>query len=118
MLSNGVDDGLSNKYFLRVLTVLRMNDMTLQDIKEYKLLVKKIEKKLNRLKNKPKVTTTRLQTIMAKIDKQVAQIRQNASQTATIEEFGSMSLSESLSQSLTERSQVDDTLIESSPTKE
>ena len=120
MLANGVDDGLSIRYFLRVLAVLRLNEMTLHDMKEYKLLIKKIEKKLNKLRLKPKVVTNRLQTIKLKIDKQLEQIKQNASQTATIDEFGSMSISESLSQSVsTERSQVDDTIFESaSPNKD
>ena len=118
MGTNGVDDTLSIKYYLRVLSVLRLTEMSSHDIKEYKLLVKKIERQLNRLKTKTKLTLNRLQTIKTKIDKQLELIKENASQTSTFEDFGSLSLSQNLSQSMSERSQVDDTIVESDSQKD
>ena len=107
-----MDDILSNKYYLRVLSVLRLTEMSSHDIKEYKLLIEKINKKLKRLKNKTKLTSNRLQTIKTKIEKQIETIKENASQVSTIEGFGFLSLSQSLSESLSERSQIDETIID------
>ena len=118
MGTNGVDDTLSIKYYLRVLSVLRLTEMSSHDIKEYKLLVEKMERQLNRLKTKTKLTLSRLQTIKTKIDKQLELIKENASQTSTFEDFGSLSLSQNLSQSMSERSQVDDTIVESDSQKD
>ena len=118
MGTNGVEDTLSIKYYLRVLSVLRLTEMSSHDIKEYKLLIKKIERQLNRLKNKTKLTSNRLQTIKTKIDKHIEVIKENASQVSTFEDFGSLSLSQSLSQSLSERSQVEETYFESNSQKD
>ena len=116
--TNGVDDSLSIKYYLRVLSVLRLTEMSSHDINEYKLLIKKIERKLKRIKNKTKLTANRVQTIKSKIEKQTEQIKENATQVSTFEDFGSLSLSQSLSQSLSERSQVDETVIENNSLRE
>ncbi|CAG2166755.1 unnamed protein product [Oppiella nova] len=110
--ANGLDDTLCNKYYLRVLSVLRLTEMTKHDIKEYKLLIKKIERALNKQKVKTKLTVNRLQTIKLKIEKQIDVIKHNTSQVSIIEDFGSVSLSQSMSQSFSERSQVDETVLE------
>ena len=83
--------------------------MSTRDIKEFKLLVKKIEKSVNKIKVKTKVTVNRMQTIKSKIEKQIELIRVNASQVSTIDNLESLSLSQSISDDI---SHIDETMID------
>ncbi|CAG2119551.1 unnamed protein product, partial [Medioppia subpectinata] len=118
IVANGVDDILWSKYYLRVLSVLRLREMTTHDIKEYRLLIKKIERVLNKRKVKTKLTLNRMQTIKSKVEKQVELIGHNSSQVSIIEDFGSVSLSQTLSQSISEHSHVDETMLDNSQTSQ
>ncbi|XP_054157960.1 condensin complex subunit 3-like [Oppia nitens] len=110
--ANDLNDLLSNKYYLRILSVLNLNEMATHDIKEYKLLIKRIEKFVNKSKSRTKLTMNRLQTIKTKIDKQMDLIKLNSSRVSTIENFESLSLSQSMSQSsCDELSHIDETLL-------
>jgi len=99
ILNLTVGHELSTKYYLRVLSDLRFNEMSTQNVKEFRVLIKKIDKQYKKLSGVTKSTLSRIEDIKEKINKQIELIKHNSSQISIIEDFGSQSLSQTMSES-------------------